>query len=72
MPNDLPARGDGSGLGWGFAVLAAILLMILISWGTSGQGRGWGRDNRLAHMMPPAMSATNGPATRSAYGIPQR
>jgi hypothetical protein len=64
-PEDPPSRQYGSDIGWGCAVLAAVILMIIVSWSWGGQGRGWGRDNQLAHMMPPAVGATNGPATRS-------
>jgi len=39
--------------------------VILAGWGWAGQGRGWGRSNQMAHMMPPAVSSTNGPATRA-------
>jgi hypothetical protein len=71
MPEDLPPRQYGSGVGWGFGILAAVILMIIVSWGWSGQGRGWGRNNQLAHMMPPVVSSTNGPATRSGMaGLP--
>jgi hypothetical protein len=65
MPDDLPPRQFATGIGWGFAVLAAVVLTIIVSWSWGGQGRGWGRNNRLAHMMPPAVSSMNGPATRS-------
>jgi hypothetical protein len=64
---DLPPNQFGNGIGWGFGVLAAVVLIVIISWGWGGQGRGWGRDNQLAHMMPPAVSAANGPATRSGF-----
>jgi hypothetical protein len=60
------AASDGVSASW-----AAVILMIIVSWGWSGQGRGWGRNNQLAHMMPPAVSSTNGPATRSGMaGLP--
>jgi hypothetical protein len=65
MPDDVPPRRYGTDVGWGFAILAAVILMIIVGWGWSGQGRGWGRGNQMAHMMPPAVSSTNGPATRA-------
>ena len=65
MPDDLPSQQRENGIGWSFGILAAVILMIIISWGFGGHGRGWGRDNQLAHMMPPAVSSDNGPATRS-------
>ena len=40
-------------------------VVIVVGWGWAGQGRGWGRSNQMAHMMPPAVSSTNGPATRA-------
>jgi hypothetical protein len=65
MPNAGPPRQQGTDVGWGFAILAAVILMILVGWGWGGgQGRGWGR-NQMAHMMPPAVSAGDGPATRT-------
>jgi hypothetical protein len=65
MSDDGPLRPSGTDAGWGFAILAAVIAVILVSWGWAGQGRGWGRSNQMAHMMPPAVSSTNGPATRS-------
>jgi hypothetical protein len=65
MPDDTPSRQFESGIGWSFGVLAAVILMIIVSWAFGGHGRGWGRDNALAHKMPPAVSSDNGPATRS-------
>jgi hypothetical protein len=64
MPDHIPSQPVES-VSWGFGVLAAIILMIIVSWAFGGRGHGWGRDNALAHMMPPAVSADNGPATRS-------
>ena len=65
MPDDRPPRPSGTDAGWGFAILAAVIVVILVGWGWAGQGRGWGRSNPMAHMMPPAVSSTNGPATRA-------
>ena len=65
MPDDVPPRPFGTDAGWGFAILAAVIVVILLGWGWAGQGRGWGRSNPMAHMMPPAVSPTNGPATRA-------
>lgn len=65
MPDDTPSRHMESGVGWGFAIFAGVVLLIIVSWAFGGHGRGWGRKNELAHMMPPAVSADNGPATRS-------
>jgi hypothetical protein len=64
MPDDVPPRQSETGIGWGFAILAAVILMIIVGWGW-GWGWGWGRGNQIAHMMPPAVSTTNGPATRA-------
>jgi len=64
-PKGFPQNQFGNGIGWGLGVLGAVVLVILLSWGWGGRGRGWGRDNQLAHMMPPAVNAANGPATRS-------
>jgi hypothetical protein len=65
MPDDTPSRPAERGFGWGFGIFAAVILLIIVSWAFSGHGRGWGRNNGLAHMMPPAVGADNGPATRS-------
>jgi hypothetical protein len=65
MPDDRPPRPSGTDAGWGFAILAVVIVVILAGWGWAGQGRGWGRSNPMAHMMPPAVSPTNGPATRA-------
>ena len=65
MPDEVPPPQYES-VGWGFAVLAAVVAMILLSWSAGGHGRGWGRDNQLAHMMPPAAASSNdSPATRA-------
>ena len=64
-PEDMPPRQFGSDMGWGFAVLAAVIVMVIVAWGWSGQGRGWGRTNEVAHMMPPVTAGMNGPATRA-------
>lgn len=70
MPSD-PPRQSGAGIGWGVAVLAAVIMMIIIGWEWGGnQGHGWGRSNQLAHMMPLAVGPTNGPATRSGTASP--
>jgi hypothetical protein len=66
MPNNRPSRPYDLSPAWGFAVAAAIIIIIMIGWGWTGQGRGWGRNNQLAHIMPPAaVSSSNGPASRS-------
>ena len=65
MPDDMPPRPSGRDVGSGFAILAAVIAVILVGWGWAGQGRGWGRGNQMAHMMTPAFSSTNGPATRA-------
>jgi hypothetical protein len=65
MPDDTPSRPTERGFGWGFGIFAAVILLIIVSWAFGGHGRGWGRQNGLAHMMPPAVGADNGPATRS-------
>ncbi|HTV31371.1 MAG TPA: hypothetical protein VMF32_26805 [Xanthobacteraceae bacterium] len=67
MPNDVPHTMPSrrSGVGWGIAVLAAVIVVIMIGWGWSGHGRGWGRRNQIAHMMPPVSAGMNGPATRA-------
>ena len=65
MLNERPPRPSGTDAGWGFAILAAVIAVILVGWGWAGAGRGWGRNNQMAHMMPPAVSSTNGPATRA-------
>ena len=65
MPDDGSPGPAGTDAGWGFAILAAVIAVILVGWGWAGQGRGWGRSNQMAHMMPPAVSSTNGPATRA-------
>lgn len=71
MPNNGTPRPSVTDAGWGFAILAAVIAVILVGWGWAGQGRGWGRSNQMAHMMPPAVSSTNGPATRAAIaGMP--
>jgi hypothetical protein len=61
----MPPRRNGSDIRWAFAVLAAIIVMLLVGWGWSGQGRGWGRGNEMAHMMPPVGAGMNGPASRA-------
>ena len=65
MPDEVPPPGYGGGTGWGFAVLAAVILIILLGWGFGGNGRGWGRNDQMAHMMPPAANSADGPATRA-------
>jgi hypothetical protein len=66
MPDDEVPPPPFENVGWGFAVLAAVVAIILLSWSASDRGRGWGRDNQLAHMMPPAAASPNdSPATRA-------
>lgn len=57
-------------MGWGFAVLAAVMMMILIGWGWGSQGRGWGRGDQIAHMMPPSAGPSNSPASRTGAPTP--
>jgi hypothetical protein len=64
LPKARRRRSDAS-VGWGFAILAAVVIVILIGWSFGGNGHGWGRRNQLAHMMPPAPEPASGPATRS-------
>ena len=65
MPEEAPRQGDRSAVGWGLAVLAGVILIILLGWGFGGNGHGWGR-NEMAHMMPPAAGVpATGPATRN-------
>ena len=61
MPENAPEHRDG--VGWGFGVLAAIIVLIAISWASGGKNS-WGR-NQLAHMAPPATYPNDGPATRA-------
>ncbi len=65
MSDDVHSRQYAASVGWSFGILAAILVVILIAWGWGSPGRGWGRGNQLAHMMPPAVSPADGPATRT-------
>jgi hypothetical protein len=65
MSDDVPPTRHEAGVGWGFAVLAAVIVMIILGWGSGGHGHGWGRSNELAHMMPPAVDSGDGPATRA-------
>jgi hypothetical protein len=65
MPDEVPGPDHDHDVGWGFGVLAVVLVLILLGWGWGSSGRGWGRDNQMAHMMPPAASSADGPATRA-------
>jgi len=66
MPEQGPPRRYGDGVAWGFAVLGGVIALIILGWGFGGNGRGWGENNELAHMMPPASGySTDGPATRA-------
>jgi hypothetical protein len=66
MPEELPPRPFRGGAGWAFAVLAAVIIMMIIGWGWGGDnGRGWGRGDQLARRMPTAAGPTDGPATRA-------
>jgi hypothetical protein len=65
MRDEAPQRGGRSDVGWSLAVLAGVILLIILSWGVGGNGRGWGESNRMAHMAPPMPGISdNGPATR--------
>ena len=61
---DLERINTSSGTGWGFGVLAAVVLLILLSYGFGNNGR-WGESGGIAHMMPPVASSNDGPATRA-------
>jgi hypothetical protein len=69
MPDEVPPRQDDMSVGWGIAILAAVIVVIIAGLGWGGQGRGWGRSSEMAHMAPPAVSSSDGPATR-AWGTP--
>ncbi len=65
MTEEVPPRPVEGDVRWSFAVLAAVIIMIIIGWGRGdGNGRGWGRSDQTAHMMPTAAGPTDGPATR--------
>jgi hypothetical protein len=64
MPEETPRRRYEGNVGWSFGILAAVIVVILIGWGWGGQGHGWGRD-QMAHMAPPAVSSSDGPASRA-------
>ena len=65
MPDEVPPRRSGDmSVAWSFAVLAAVIVLIFVGWGFGGRGGGWGR-NEMAHMLPPAVSSANSPATRA-------
>jgi hypothetical protein len=64
QPEEDLQRINTSGTGWGFGVLAAVILLILLSYGFGNNGR-WGTDGGIAHMMPPVASSNDGPATRA-------
>ena len=38
MPDDRPPRPSGTDAGWGFAILAAVIAVILVGWGWAGAG----------------------------------
>jgi hypothetical protein len=65
MPDEIPPPRYDMSVGWGFAILAAVIATIMLGWGWGGHGRGWGRGNEMAHMMPPAVNFADGPATRA-------
>jgi hypothetical protein len=62
MPENAPQRGED--MRWGFGVLAAIIVLIIVSW-ASGAKNGWGQRNQLAHMAPPVAYLNDGPVTRA-------
>jgi hypothetical protein len=64
QPEEDLERINTSGTGWGFGVLAAVVLLILLSYGFGNNGR-WGSGGGIAHMMPPVASSNDGPATRA-------
>jgi len=39
MTDNIPSRQVESGIGWSFGILAAVILMIIISWGFGSHGR---------------------------------
>ena len=63
-PEEDLERINTSGTGWGFGVLAAVVLLILLSYGFGNNARLAERD-RIAHMTPPIASSDDGPATRT-------
>jgi hypothetical protein len=65
MPEEVPPRRSDMSVAWSFAVFAAVILLIIVGWGFGGRGGGWGRGNEMAHMLPPAVSSENSPATRA-------
>jgi hypothetical protein len=66
MTKELSPRPRAGGVGWGFGILAAVIIIIVIGWRWGDDdGRGWGRSDQLAHMMPTAAGPTDGPATRA-------
>ena len=54
-----------TGLGWGFGVLAAVIVLIMVGWALSNNGCGWGESDRIAHIAPPSANSADGPATRA-------
>jgi len=71
QPSGQPSRRQyGSGVSWGFGVLAGVIAIILLSWGFGGNGHGWGHD-QMAHMMPAGSGPASGPASR-AWSPPPR
>jgi hypothetical protein len=63
MTDDPLQRRSGESIGWAFAVLAGLLLLIALGWGAGSNGRGWG--DQMAHMPPPLPEPSmDGPASR--------
>jgi hypothetical protein len=55
MTKELSPHPRAGGVGWGFGILAAVIIIIIFGWRWGDDnGRGWGRSDQLAHMMPTA------------------
>ena len=66
MPEDVPPSQPDSVSAWSFGIFAVIVAVIILGWAWGGgQGRGWGRSDRLAHLPPPTSNSAAGPATKA-------